>query len=157
MEAFPLHKKGGMTWVDIGGGTARNLEFLSPEVVRKYFKKVVVVDISASLLEIAQRRINEMGLSDICSVVEHDVTKDTMFDFLPKAGSVDVVTMSYSYSMIPYQKAALDNCTKLCKKGGFVGVADFFLNGNYDEALSPFFSFCRTLEAAFHKQWFAMD
>ena len=101
--------------------------------MRKYFKKIVIVDISASLLEIAQRRINAMGLQDIASVLESDVTQEGMFDNLPKAGTVDVVTMSYSYSMIPDQKAALDNATKLCKKGGFVGVADFFLNGNFDE------------------------
>lgn len=157
MEAFPLNKKGKMVWVDIGGGTARNLEFFPPEVVRKYFKKIIVVDISASLLEIAQRRIEQMGLSDIASVLEHDVTKSSMFEHLPKAGTVDVVTMSYSYSMIPDQKNALGNCAKLAKKGGFVGVADFFMYGNYDEVLSPLWRTVRKMEAAFHKAWFAMD
>jgi hypothetical protein len=29
MESMPLNKKGGMVWVDVGGGTARNLEFFS--------------------------------------------------------------------------------------------------------------------------------
>jgi betaine lipid synthase len=135
MEAFPLRKGGGMVWVDIGGGTARNLEYFTKELILKYFKKIVIVDISSSLLEIAQRRINAMGLQDIATVVLHDVTQDSMFDHLPKAGTVDVVTMSYSYSMIPDQKAALDNATKLCKKGGFVGVADFFLNGMHDEVV----------------------
>ena len=56
MEAFPLTKAGNMVWVDIGGGTARNLEFFTVEVLRKYFKHIYVVDISPSLLEIAQRR-----------------------------------------------------------------------------------------------------
>ncbi len=56
LEAFPLKKEGGMVWVDIGGGTARNLEFFTPEVIKKYFKAIYIVDISASLLEIAQRR-----------------------------------------------------------------------------------------------------
>jgi hypothetical protein len=56
MEAFPLKKEGGMIWIDIGGGTARNLEFFTVDVIRKYFKKIVIVDISASLLEMAQRR-----------------------------------------------------------------------------------------------------
>lgn len=57
MEAFPLKKDGDMVWVDIGGGTARNLEYFTPELVRKYFKKIYIVDISASLLEMAQRRL----------------------------------------------------------------------------------------------------
>lgn len=56
MEAFPLARHGNMVWVDIGGGTARNLEFFTVDVLRKYFKHIYVVDISKSLLEIAQRR-----------------------------------------------------------------------------------------------------
>lgn len=56
MESFPLKKEGGMIWLDIGGGTARNLEFFPVNVIRKYFKAIYVVDISSSLLEIAQRR-----------------------------------------------------------------------------------------------------
>jgi betaine lipid synthase len=56
MEAFPLNATEKMVWIDIGGGTARNLEFFPVEVLRKHFKAIYVVDISASLLEIAQRR-----------------------------------------------------------------------------------------------------
>ncbi len=56
MESFPLNKGGNMVWLDVGGGTARNLEFFSVEIIRKYFKLIVIVDISASLLEIAQTR-----------------------------------------------------------------------------------------------------
>jgi betaine lipid synthase len=56
MEAFPLKKGGKMVWIDVGGGTARNLEFFPKEVIRKYFKAIYILDISASLLEIAQRR-----------------------------------------------------------------------------------------------------
>ena len=37
-------------------GTARNLEYFTPEVIRKYFKAIYIVDISASLLEMAQKR-----------------------------------------------------------------------------------------------------
>ena len=56
MESFPLKKGGMMVWVDVGGGTARNLEYFSVAVIRKYFKAIYIVDISESLLEIAQRR-----------------------------------------------------------------------------------------------------
>ncbi len=56
MQAFPLKKEGNMVWVDVGGGTARNLEYFSAEIIRKYFKRIYVLDVSASLLEIAQRR-----------------------------------------------------------------------------------------------------
>jgi ubiquinone/menaquinone biosynthesis C-methylase UbiE len=58
MEAFPLKKDGKMIWVDIGGGTARNLEFFPIDVIKKYFKTIYIVDISASLLEMAQKRFD---------------------------------------------------------------------------------------------------
>ena len=157
MEAFPLKKGGNMVWIDIGGGTARNLEFFPVEVIRKYFKEIVICDISASLLEMAQKRINAMGIQDIARVVEHDVTAQTMFSVLPAAGTVDVITMSYSFSMIPDQKAAIANATKLLKKGGHIGIADFFLKGNYDDCLSPLFRRLRAVESSLHKAWFALD
>lgn len=56
LEAFPLKRGGNMVWIDVGGGTARNLEFFTPETIKKYFKAIYIVDISASLLEIAQQR-----------------------------------------------------------------------------------------------------
>jgi len=157
LEAFPLNKNGNMVWVDIGGGTARNLEFFSVDVIRKYFKKIVIVDISASLLEIATKRIKSMGIEDIASVVEHDVTSDSVFHVLPSLGTVDFISMSYSFSMIPDQKAAIRNATKLLKTGGHVGIADFFLRGNYDDTLTPLFRTLRSAESTFHKGWFSMD
>lgn len=158
LEAFPLKRGGNMVWIDVGGGTARNLEFFTPETIKKYFKAIYVVDISASLLEIAQRRINNMGLSDIVKVVEHDVTLDELLPGVNCApGSVDIVTMSYSYSMIPDKKAAVRNICKLLKRGGHLAVADFFLKGNHDDALSPLFRRLRGIEAIVHKNWFAFD
>jgi len=56
MEAFPLKKSGQMVWVDVGGGTARNLEYFTVETIRKFFKAIYIVDISESLLEVAKRR-----------------------------------------------------------------------------------------------------
>jgi len=157
MESFPLKKEGGMVWIDVGGGTARNLEFFPVEVIKKYFKTIVILDISASLLEIAQRRVNLMGLQDIVKVVEHDFTASSVFDVLPKEGSVDVVTMSYSFSMIPNQKAAIANATRLLKTNGLIAVADFFLKGRYDDCLPNMSRRFRKAESLFHKAWFACD
>ncbi len=158
MEAFPLAKDGNMVWVDIGGGTARNLEYLTVETIRKTFKKIFIVDISASLLEVAKKRVELMGISDIVEIIEHDVTSPSVLKVLPKAGTVDAVTMSYSFSMIPNQKAAMANATTLLKaKTGFVGIADFFQKGNYDDFLPPMSKRLRQLESFVHKKWFAMD
>lgn len=157
MEAFPLKKGGNMVWVDVGGGTARNLEFFNKDVIRKYFKHIYILDISASLLEIAQRRVNALGLQDIVTVIEHDFTASSVFSVLPRSGSVDIITMSYSFTMIPNQKAAVANATKLLKTKGYLAIADFFLFGNHDETLPPLARNLRYLESAFHKFWFSMD
>lgn len=157
MESFPLKKEGNMVWLDVGGGTARNLEYFPVDVIRKYFKKIVVVDISASLLEIAQNRVNLMGLQDIVEIVEHDFTATSVFSKLPAAGTADIITMSYSFSMIPDQDAAVANSKKLLKTNGLLAVADFFLKGNYHECLPPFARRLVLLESIFLKNWFAMD
>jgi len=155
IEAIPLQKEGNMVWVDIGGGTARNLEYFTPEVIRKYFKSITIVDISASLLEVASERIERMGLSDICHVVLADVTEESMMSKLPKCATL--VTMSYSFSMIPDQAAAVKNITKLLAKGGHLCIADFFQKGNFDYALPFLNRTIRSTEAAFHKSYFALD
>lgn len=95
MESIPLHKGGNEVWVDVGGGTARNLEYFSADVIRKHFRAIYIVDISPSLLEIASKRVELMGLSDIVKIVEADFTGDNVFSMLPKEGTVDLITMSY--------------------------------------------------------------
>uniref|UniRef100_A0A7S0SSJ8 Methyltransferase type 11 domain-containing protein n=1 Tax=Chromulina nebulosa TaxID=96789 RepID=A0A7S0SSJ8_9STRA len=108
-------------------------------------------------MEIAQKRVNAMGIQDIVKVIEHDVTAESVFSVLPTAGSVDIITMSYSYSMIPDKKAAVANATKLLKQNGYLAIADFFLKGNYDDILPRFARALRAAESLFHKNWFALD
>ena len=98
-----------------------------------------------------------MGISDIVKVVEHDFTADTVFSVLPTAGSVDMITMSYSYSMIPDKEQAIVNSKKLLKTDGLLAMADFFLKGNYDDCLPSLSRKVRHAESIFHKWWFAMD
>jgi ubiquinone/menaquinone biosynthesis C-methylase UbiE len=157
IESIPLKKGGGMVWVDVGGGTARNLEYFTPETIRKYFKAIYILDISASLLEVAKKRVNAMGLQDIVTVVEHDFTSESVFSVMPSAGTADLITMSYSYSMIPDQKAAMSNAIRLLKPKGLIAIADFFLSGNYDDCLPPLSKKFRMIESILHKAWFAMD
>ncbi|CEM35387.1 unnamed protein product [Vitrella brassicaformis CCMP3155] len=159
MELIPIRKGGNMVWVDIGGGTARNLEFLPVEVVKKYFKAIYIVDISASLLEIAARRVKACGLDHIVHLVEADCTHPSVWSSLPSPGSVDVVTMSYSLSMIPDKRTAVANAVKLLKpKGkGTLGVGDFFLYNVNDHRLPPHKALLRNAEARFHRWWFAND
>ena len=163
MESLPLKKvksangKGTLVWVDVGGGTARNLEYFTVETLRGNFSKIYIVDISPSLLEVARQRVAAMGLQDMVEVVECDFTDASVLSSLPSMGTADIITFSYSFSMIPKQQAAMTSATQLLKKGGIIAIADFFLKGNYDDCLPPLSKKVRQMESAFHKLWFALD
>lgn len=113
-------KSGGkMVWLDIGGGTARNLEFLTVQTIRDNFEKIMVVDVSPSLLEVARKRVQAAGLSDIIECVHCDFCNaNQVAQKLPKAGTADLVTFSYSLSMIPDKTAALKSAAMLLKPNG---------------------------------------
>mmetsp|Transcript_30702 Transcript_30702/g.40558 ORF Transcript_30702/g.40558 Transcript_30702/m.40558 type:complete len:724 (-) Transcript_30702:686-2857(-) len=159
MDILPMKHSKNMTWVDIGGGTARNIEFLPVDIIRSYFKEIIVVDISASLLEIAEKRCKELGIDDIVKLVLCDVTSNEVEKELPKSGSVDIVTMSYSLSMIPDKDAAIKTAMDLLKPNGegFLGIADFFMNDLKDPYRKGPAKTLRKGEAFLHKQWFKQD
>lgn len=113
--------------------------------------------LTRNLSVVVENRVEKMGLSHIVKVIEHDVTASSLLNVVSGPGTVDVITMSYSYSMIPDQRAVVANAKKLLKVGGHLAIADFFLKGNYDDCLSPLFRNLRSFEAFFHKNWFAFD
>jgi S-adenosylmethionine-diacylgycerolhomoserine-N-methlytransferase len=148
----PLRAGEQRVWVDIGGGTGRNLEFFSPDVLRRCFSKIVILDISASLLAVAEKRVAEVGLADVVQCVRGDVLDAaTMASLFPTQPCADIVTFSYSLSMIPGKQQALVTARRLLKSGGVLGIADFFYNGADRE--SPL----RRVEAALQAAWFRQD
>ncbi len=106
-------------WVDMGGGTGANLENIADLIPQ--LKKVYVVDLASSLLKVAQERINAHGWTNV-EAVEADATTWT-----PPEGAADVVTFSYSLTMIPDWFAAMQNALRILRPGGTVGVVDFFV------------------------------
>ena len=129
--SLPLFSRRKLVWIDVGAGTARNLEFFPVETLRRRFEKIYILDISASLLEVARQRVEKAGLSDIVELVLADFTDLSAAGkaALPPAGSADLVTFSYSLSMIPDKAAALRQAARLINDTGAVGVADFFQQG----------------------------
>ncbi len=113
-------------WVDMGGGTGANLEFLGDRI--KQLKKIYVVDLAGSLLDVARERFAERGWNN-AEAVEADATT-----FVPEEGLVDVVTFSYSLTMIPDWFSAIENAIRILKPGGLIGVADFFVSRKWKEA-----------------------
>jgi S-adenosylmethionine-diacylgycerolhomoserine-N-methlytransferase len=85
--------KPGDVWLDMGGGTGSNLDYFGDRLPT--LGKAYVLDLSHSLLEIAKKRIAEHGWKNV-ETVEADATT-----FQPPGGPIDVVTFSYSLTMIP--------------------------------------------------------
>jgi S-adenosylmethionine-diacylgycerolhomoserine-N-methlytransferase len=111
-------------WVDMGAGTGANLEFLGDAAMRR-LRKLYLVDLSPSLLAMARQRVQQGGWTNVETVLA-DATK-----FVPTEGPADVVTFSYSLTMIPDWFAALDNARSLLRSGGQIGVVDFYVSRKY--------------------------
>ena len=109
-----LQLRDDSVWVDMGGGTGSNLEYLSDQIPR--LKKVYVVDLSSSLLKVADERIQNRGWTNV-ETCEADATK-----FTPPDGKADVVTFSYSLTMIPDWFSAIENAHRILADDGQIEI-----------------------------------
>jgi S-adenosylmethionine-diacylgycerolhomoserine-N-methlytransferase len=136
----------GGRWIDMGGGTGSNVEYLADRLPQ--LADLFLVDLSDSLLNVARARVAERQWSNV-RVCKADATT-----FEPPGGQVDVVTFSYSLTMIPDWFAALENAWRLLRPGGTIGVVDFYVARKHaGPALRRHDWFTRT----FWPTWFAAD
>ena len=133
-------------WVDLGGGTGSNQELLGPQIAQA--RKVYIVNLSSSLLKVASQRIARNGWNNV-QTVRADATT-----FRPADGPADLVTLSYSLTMIPDWFAAIENACAMLKPGGLVGVVDFHVARKHPaEGMAKQSWFTRS----FWPLWFAAD
>jgi len=136
----------GGVWVDLGSGTGENPAHLGDRL--ESLEKVLLVDLSPSLLKVAEQRIEHCRWTNVEAVLA-DAT-----EYCPQPGTVDLVTFSYSLTMIPDWFAAIDNAWRMLKPGGTIGVVDFFVARKYpEEGRAKHGWSTRT----FWPPWFAMD
>src|SRR5262249_27103886 len=107
-------------------GTGSNLECLGERIAD--LDRVLIVDLCSSLLRIADERIARHGWQNV-STVRADVTT-----FEPDIAPVDVITFSYSLTMIPDWFQAIEHAHSLLKPGGMIGVADFYISRKWPAA-----------------------
>ena len=120
-EQLPV--QAGDCWVDLGAGTGSNAEYFGERI--KLFRQAYLVDLSPSLLKVADRRIADRGWSNVQTLVA-DATQVQV-----PVQPVDLVTFSYSLTMIPDWFATIDRALELLKPGGHVGVVDFYVSRKY--------------------------
>ncbi|MCX7717154.1 MAG: class I SAM-dependent methyltransferase [Candidatus Sumerlaeaceae bacterium] len=137
----------GGVWLDLGGGTGANAERLGERIgaLRKFY----IVDLAPSLLAIARRRIAQRGWTHV-EAVEADAT-----EFVPAEGAADVVTFSYSLTMIPDWFAAVDHAWRVLRPGGHIGVVDFYVSRKHPAA--PGMARHGWLTRHFWPAWFGGD
>ncbi|KAK3395626.1 hypothetical protein B0T20DRAFT_419372 [Sordaria brevicollis] len=145
-------------WVDVGGGTGWNIEAMAQFVdVPKFFKSVYLVDFSPSLCEVARKRFARLGWENV-KVVCMDARKFRLEDYEDldedgqsersghsspslsswwkgkKAGhaGAELITMSYSLSMMPDYFSIVDSLESLLAPHGLIAVVDFYAQSKVD-------------------------
>ncbi len=141
-------------WLDIGAGTGFNLSLAEKDA--KACEKIVLLDLSSSLLKQARARVLDLKLTNV-EIVEKDCEK---IDFAPN--SFNLITFSYSLTMIPNWFIALEKAYNLLAPGGVIGITDFFVSRKYESenhnwftrTLIPlFFAFDNVNLSADHLPW----
>jgi S-adenosylmethionine-diacylgycerolhomoserine-N-methlytransferase len=134
-------------WVDLGAGTGENLERVGDRASQLF--QMHWVDLSTSLLNIARKRAQDSEWANQIQIHEADATNLDLQD-----GIADVVTMSYSLTMIPDWFAAVETAQRLLKPGGQLGVVDFFVSRKYPPSDEVRHGGCTRL---FWPAWFGWD
>ncbi|EDO03661.1 hypothetical protein SS1G_06142 [Sclerotinia sclerotiorum 1980 UF-70] len=140
-------------WVDIGGGTGWNIEAMSKYVsVPEFFSSIYLVDFSPSLCEVARKRFQRLGWKnvkvvcqdartfrledhedlDIGSVGFSQSPTSNYFSDANGVSGADLITLSYSLSMIPDFYSVIDSLAKLLAPTGTIGVVDFYVQSIVD-------------------------
>lgn len=114
-------------WYDIGGGTGYNIEVMDRLVgIESFFEHVFLVDLSTSLCEVANERVRQNGWKNVTVLCQ-----DARSIACP-AGSADLITMSYSLSMIPDFYSVIDMISGFLSASGVIGICDFYVQSIVD-------------------------
>lgn len=137
-------------WIDMGGGTGINVQNMADQGRLDEFSKIYIVDLTPSLLGVARERIEKNGWKNV-EAIEGDATA-----WIPSEGMecADLVTFTYSLSMIPDWFAAVEHAQRLLSPRGLLTVVDFYVSRKYPvDGMVRHNWFSRTLWPA----WFAND
>jgi ubiquinone/menaquinone biosynthesis C-methylase UbiE len=89
--AARLRGSTSMVWVDLGGGTAENVDMMGEYIDLASFSKIYVVDMCSALCKVARKKVERQGWSNV-EIIEGDACT-----FVPPKAAT-LVTFSYSLS-----------------------------------------------------------
>lgn len=138
----------------IGGGTGYNIESMQAFLdVPTFFSAVYLVDLSPSLCTVAIKRFKRLQWD--VKVICQDARTFRIEDHLNEPSGIkhtgkpvigypsndteqrakaDLITMSYSLSMIPDYYNVVDSLTGLLAPNGIIGVVDFYVQSTVETA-----------------------
>ncbi|KAJ1727183.1 hypothetical protein LPJ72_006056 [Coemansia sp. Benny D160-2] len=126
-------ENGRPVWVDVGGGTGWNIEQMDEFFAIGNFKHVYLVDLCEPLCRVAQQRFKAKGWTNV-TVVCMDAASFTLPGLATLEGAADLVTMSYSLSMVEDFYPVIDRLARILKpRTGIMGVADFYVSGTTEQ------------------------
>lgn len=139
-----LPRPTGGQWLEIGGGTGANLEFVGSKLGQ--LGNVRIIDLCPSMIHKAQQRASAQGWKNVDAVIADASCVD-----LPPA---DVIVFSYSLTMIPNWFSALERAIEALKPGGVLGIVDFYVSRKYP---LPGHACHGWLTRSFWPVWFGFD
>ncbi|KAI8076787.1 uncharacterized protein BX664DRAFT_367349 [Halteromyces radiatus] len=151
--------QGKPIWIDLGGGTGWNIEQMHQSFPVDQFEHIFLVDLTPSLCQVAQRRFDLRGWKNVTVLCQDASTFQTHF---PLEGRVQLVTMSYSLSMMDMYYPVVDRVQSLLSPEGIVGVCDFYVSGrtvpkNNHHGVAHYNRQCNWFTRYFWQMWFDLD
>ena len=89
-----------------------------------FFDHVYLIDLSPSLCQVARDRVERLGWSNVTVLCQDARTVGSLHS---QPRTADLITMSYSLSMIPDFYSVVDRVTHLLAPRGIVGICDFYV------------------------------
>jgi S-adenosylmethionine-diacylgycerolhomoserine-N-methlytransferase len=133
----------GARVLELGGGTGRNMDLFGARL--RDLASFELVDLCPALL--AQARNRARGLPNV-RIIEADAVT-----YRP-AEPPHLVYFSYSLTMIPNWRGALDNALAMLRPGGTLGLVDFYVS---EPEPAPGLARHGALTRRFWPRWFGHD
>ena len=153
-----------LTALQIGGGTGYNIEAMGQFVdVPNFFSEVYLVDLSPSLCAVAEDRFTRLGWKNVkvlCKDARHfQLEKAKGADGEMSLRKLDLVTFSYSLSMIPDYYSVVDAVSLMLTPKGIIGVVDFYVQNEIEYQTRNYNGgeinrHCMWISRVFWRTWF---